>query len=378
MKFIHSLDNQFKVCTETGGLVKFQHDEKSAEWKDGNWRQWPKMVGCIDQGSDGFSAVHAMNRKLKLNLECHYDWCHGACRDLEGAFRATGQWSLMLLFLVILNLPHGPERDEGFRFKQMVDALEHMLENKSPGDFELFQARAPDILKEMGDMIHVQDDENPIDALWRHLKETAAYEKPKYRAKKCQFMGWSRRLAEFLPTWSLTRFRCEYIGLELDMFDSKFFKKEIVVKPDVVAAAEAVTTTAIGCLPLEDKVLRSACKNAVVVCVCVLERDHYRRKLAIMCHVPAPLVLWEGHAAKDMDSSSSCQSWLTQEHRNSFMTHQCDILLMLQDNTLLEQCGFMKFSTVHADEKEAFLKLDDDYASFAGNLALQLVAHRQR
>ena len=146
--------------------MQFQHNEKSAEWKDSNWRLWPKMVGCIDQGSDGLSAAHAMNRKLKLNLEVHYDWYHGDCRYLEAAFRATGQWSLMLLFLVILNLPHGPERDEGFRFKQMVESLEHMLANHTPGEFDLFQARAPDILVEMGDAIEVQGGEQPIEALW--------------------------------------------------------------------------------------------------------------------------------------------------------------------------------------------------------------------
>jgi len=378
VKVIQSLDNQFKICTETGGLVKFQHNPKLPVWKASNWRSWPKIIGCIDQGSDGFSAAHAMGRKLQLNLEMSYDWCHGACRDMECAFRATGQWSLMLLFLVILNLPHGPERDEGFIFTQLVESLQHMLENQTPAEFQLFQSRAPSILEEMGELVEIDEGEQPIDALWRYLKETAPYEKAKYRAKKCQFMGWSRRLAEFLPSWTLTRFRCEYIGLELDMFDHKMFKKDIVVKKDVLAAAEDVTTTAISAVPLEDKVLKSACKNAVVVAVCVLERDHYKRKLSIMCHIPSPLVAWEGRAAKEMNSSTANQAWLASQLGSNFLEHQVEILKGLENHDTLRSTGFFSFEGLADVELDAFLVGDNEYAAFAGSLCLHLAAQRQR
>ena len=176
----------------------------------------------------------------------------------------------------------------------------------------------------------------------------------------------------------MTRFRCEYIGLELDMFDHKMFKKDIVVKKDVLAAAEDVTTTAISAVHIEDNVLKSVCNSAVVVAVCVLERDHYKRKLSIMCHIPSPLVAWEGRAAKEMNSSTANQAWLASQLGSNFLEHQVEILKGLENHDTLRSTGFFSFEGLADVELDAFLVGDNEYAAFAGSLCLHLAAQRQR
>lgn len=51
-------------------------------------------LDVMRSGGDGLSAYHALLYKdgCKLNLAVWYDWSHGACRDVEAAFRkAAGQ-----------------------------------------------------------------------------------------------------------------------------------------------------------------------------------------------------------------------------------------------------------------------------------------------
>lgn len=96
-------------------------------------------------------------------------------------------------------------------------------------------------------------------------------------------MSWIRRSTELLHTWAVTRFKCKFIALELDMLHGSAWKKDVMIRKDTLAAAAETSTTSTSCMQLDAKVLQSACKNVVVVAVAVLERPElYKRELGIM------------------------------------------------------------------------------------------------
>ena len=127
-KWLIAADRQLQVCTSFGGLKFVKPNWSSPTWNDKSWRAWPHMATCLDQGGDGLSAVHAMLYLLSLNVTPWFDWAHGIQNDIWTAFKAVGHYSTMLLFLLIFNICQGPDKEEGLRFQQLQECLEHMTE----------------------------------------------------------------------------------------------------------------------------------------------------------------------------------------------------------------------------------------------------------
>lgn len=185
MKWLGHLDNQLQISTVHPGLRYFQFKHGDDAWADHRWRTWPVLNGCLDQGSDGVAAANAMQYHLGVTCQIYFDWCHSACRDLVAGYKSIGKFSLLLLFLVILNLPRGRDRDEGVRFQQMVERLAYMFSNFQHDNFSLIEARSADMVAELQDKLEVTSESSTGEALWNHLRSEAPHEKKQYRAKLC-------------------------------------------------------------------------------------------------------------------------------------------------------------------------------------------------
>ena len=334
------------------------------------------LTGCIDQGGDGLSASNAMTHKKKLNWFCFMDWSHGACNDLDKGYNKTGNYPFMLLFLVVLNLPHGPEKDEGMRYQQMLECWQYLFNDDMGAENNvLFQARGLDILQERQE---VGVCFNSLRELWQAMQSEMANKKKGYRAKLCQFMSWIRRVKEFLSVWHETLFLCETIALELDMLEGKEFKKQILVKAPILQEAAKVKSTDSSLLQIESRILKSACKNAVACTVALCERPEvHKRKLAIMVEIPWPLAVWQGQAAKDMKDTDANSTWLLGGLGSNFMKHKIAILKQLTTYSVLRRCGFEMTALPDDDELDGILAIEDECAKMAGSLAVQVVANRE-
>ena len=97
VKWLGALDNQ--MFHGISKPLKFFQQAATDQWRPQNWRKWPMLTTTIDQGSDGVCATNCMARMLLINLFVFYDWSHGACNDLNGAYKDLGLYSFMLLFL---------------------------------------------------------------------------------------------------------------------------------------------------------------------------------------------------------------------------------------------------------------------------------------
>ena len=66
--------------------------------------------------------------------------------------------------------------------------------------------------------------------MWTYLKEQSAYQKPGYRCKLGEVDSWVKRSIDFLPEWSLLRFKTEFLCIELDMINDSDLTKPMAVK----------------------------------------------------------------------------------------------------------------------------------------------------
>lgn len=97
--------------------------------------------------------------------------------------KAVGCYHFVLLSLVVMNLPHGPYREQGMRFQQMQESLRDMLDNFNWRTFALFRARVDTIIEEFGDVLDISGSENPHQVLWTHLQSLEAYPKSGRKTK---------------------------------------------------------------------------------------------------------------------------------------------------------------------------------------------------
>jgi hypothetical protein len=251
------------VSTAWEGLSKICPEWDKPEWHDVNWRRWPFLSCTADQGSDGVAGWHAMALKdtLQMNTSVFWDWSHGACNDLKGAYSANGLQPFVLLSLVCHNLAHGPERDQDMRYGQMKDSLQLFYETFTPETSDLFQHHAAKMIEELGTLLEIDDSAVPTAALWRFLKERMRFMTKGYRVSLCRFMAWIRGSRALLGQWTSTLFCCEFLALELDFLQGKAFHEKVLFKKCLVDEAVEHPTTSAGVPQVDAKVADAKTKG---------------------------------------------------------------------------------------------------------------------
>ena len=381
-RWVEKLDNSLQVCTAWKGLRTIQPDWSKPKWHDSSWRTWPRGLSTQDKAGDGLSAMSALKFKpsLKLNVIEYFDFAHLACRSLEEGFRSVGLWSFTLLMLVVFNLPHGPEKEEGMRWAQFTETLSDMVAKfEEPSNFELFKAHLHRMAIELRGIIDFEKFVDQEDAVWEYVKTCERHPiKDSYKVKLGEFMAWPRAAEAFIPVWTLWRFVCEYVAVEMGMISSKAALKIIEV-PTVAAKAAAETkTTDASITQIDTRVLRSACQNAVVCTLAVTSQEPLRRQMVVMARIPSPLSHWEGTAAKDMESVPSNHAWILEQLGKGFMEHQFETLGMLANEQFMRDAGFTEFATADPNDLHGRVVEDDAFAHTAGVLALSLCGAQQR
>lgn len=146
---------------------------------------------------------------------------------MKQALRDGGLWPFLILLLLVSNFGHGPERDELLRFHQMQEALQFLFPHYTAETSDLFKARAPAMLEEMGEKIEGVQGMSAHQQLWRHLQLNHRYPKFGRKVRLCQFMGFQERNVELLGSWSERLFKAELLALENDWLQGKVVQQRI-------------------------------------------------------------------------------------------------------------------------------------------------------
>ena len=378
-KWILAVDNAIKHSTSLPGLAFAKFNSLNNVWRPSNWRKWPHTTCTIDQGGDGLSAVHALMYMLLLNITVLYDWCHGAQRDFFVTFKAIGHFSTMLLFLCIFNFAQGPDKEEGMRFQQVQEALQDMVDKHiDPENFPLLCEYSDQMISELKDTMGLDGLQSPLHSLWEFIKSNALFTKKQYRVKLCEWGAWVAAAEAFLAMYTFTRFKCEYVCLEMDMFGSKGFTKKIIVNREHIKAAAETTTTSIDVTQVDTEILRSCSQTVLVSSVAVMAEPNYKRVLAIMALSCSHIKHWQGSASKAMKSVASNAEWLLLQHKSGFIGHLLETWATLSDMKVLRAALFLEFEGAQVDELVVIAELDDDFAKLQGRTVQHLIAARIR
>ena len=133
------------------------------------------LLASYDQAGDGFNAGYGLVYLKDCNYDAIYDPSHGIDNDVDNSFIAVDRYSLCLLLMVVLNFMHGPEKDEGLRWRQIKECVDVMFNNFNPDSFALLQALGPQMLKELGDRVATNNPDAPLRDLWTYLREGEAF-----------------------------------------------------------------------------------------------------------------------------------------------------------------------------------------------------------
>ena len=257
-----------------------------------------------DHGPDGHSAVYALGHKenLKLNVGWIMDFSHGVKCDVENSYKSINMQPFTLLMMIVFNMGHGPDKDEGMRWAQLQESLEWLFDVFGCGDFPLFEARHVDIVEEMGDELEYVDGEehlSDMERAWNALRRRRQFEKKGRKVIMARFMAWLRGGKELLRQWSWTLFRSEWLALEHDFLQGSALMKKIILPQRELAEDGSAPTTSSHATSVDAKLLRSCCQNAVTITCLVLGERKNRRSLAILVHVPEPVERLHGESAKE-------------------------------------------------------------------------------
>ena len=233
------------------------YDGKKPLWQEKNWRKWPLDVLGIDQGGDGVSGEHALRYKpnLMLNMMMFYEHSHGCNNDLFAIFKANCKMDYALILLVVMNINHGPDRDEGLRFEEFQDMFRQVVDKFPEGKaYSLFRARCGRILEELADDLPPHDGDDPAEGLWQHLRDYNTYGNIGRRVKKCEWMAWHTGAAHLLKHWTLLLMKAEIWCLEADLLKGKKFLALPVVPEHSRVLSENVDRTSTLPVQVETKV----------------------------------------------------------------------------------------------------------------------------
>ena len=234
--------NMLKASTMwEDGIKDFIYDGSKHEWSNANYMSWPTLTLASDQGSDGMSGAHGLLYLLRASLTIIWDPWHGAAWDFEAAAKACGLWPLVLAFLIVVNLPQGPDKDEGLRWEQLNQSTTKYFKKFRAATGSLFQKHAPAMLEQFGQRVPPpESDQTNTDALWSYLEDLLAADTKGSAIDLCRFLAFPRGLGELMATWSWRQMRCEILALDAGMLDSKTFRENALVTSAMLADAEQV------------------------------------------------------------------------------------------------------------------------------------------
>ena len=107
---------------------------------------------------------------------------------------------------------------------------------------------------------------------------------------------------DFLQRLGQERFMRAWLAFENDYLAMAALNHTIEVPKTVIEHGKALTTTSSRVTQVDTKLLRQSAVNNILLSVKFKEHYSHKRIVLILVHVPWPLRLWQGEAAKEMES----------------------------------------------------------------------------
>ena len=232
-------------------------------------------------------------------------------------------------------------KDEGMRFSQMNDAMTALFEFFSCDNSERFQARGPDMLREMCEVIPDSGSANPMQDLWDYMKESAKFVNKYYPSSLVRFMAWVRDSQELLTVWSWLRFKCEWVAIECDFLKGKHFREKLILKKTAIEDGHHTDSTK-HALHMDAQNLKGCCQNSVAIATMFLSAATHKRTLQVLVTTSAPADEWHSESNKRCRSVEGNSDWLFEQQNGGFFKHLIAVIGVMSDQDVLRRCEFFR------------------------------------
>lgn len=182
------------------------------------------------------------------------------------------------------------------------------------------------------------------------------------------------------PHWHVMLFERTLLAIEAGMLRKKKFCERFVVKRD---GEDGEAAPAAASRAVEDKALRGANGNAVVISILTLQEAYYQKAIQTVTAVASELDRWHTAQNRLLRSTTECQTWLVDQTCGADMRHIEAFCTMLTDRVSLEasgvQTGFLPKGTKldkSAPNFDLEVLHEDEQAQLFGIVAIAFGAQR--
>ena len=132
---------------------------------------------------------------------------------------------------------------------------------------------------------------------------------------------------------------------------------------------------------MEDRTLRKACQNALVISVMVLENANHKRVTKTIVELQRLLDDYHTTQNRALRSAADSAEWLEKQINGGIVDHQVSFMRVLSDPSVLMALGFcMNNPKLIAMAKDVNFSLymleEDDQADLVGTMTLSHVGQR--
>ena len=345
-----------------------------------HWSSWPHLNLASDQGSDMLSAMHALlyHEPTKCNITPFYDPSHGVNRDFWLSVTEMGLKPFMLLAMIVINLPHGPDESDT-RYNQLKEIMTNHYQHVSPKLSPIFQTLSAPILREIEHDMVVEEGQSQEEAAWAHLQQEMCYKKKGYKCNIGRFCGVIHAGAALCKRWHATLFEVVVPCIELGMLTQVAMPK---ISLGLVGADDASNqdSTSAKVVSVGDRTLRTCGVNAVVISLAVLADISHYRLLSIITSLAAPSMHFHGATSRALRGAKESQEWLVEMCRTGASEHVMETMVLLSQEsfnefTLFATPGLTQDATKMSEHEIAY---EDQLAAYAGGFAFQMCRNRLR
>lgn len=285
--------------------------------------------------------------------------------------KASNLFEFFLLLMVAMNFQHGPHQDDA-RYSQVRDSVANLWDTMTPEACPLFAARGGDIAKELlGADTMVAGDS--LAQAWTAANSLGLMSRKGYQVNLNRFLGVLSGAKELRARWHSTLFICEWTALELDMVSSKRFLDQALARIEDHFPNERSGSTNTSITTVQDRMLRSACQNSLVITLMLLEEERNMQAVDMVLYVAEPAVKWHTTQNAELRDAHRAAQWLRDQHRSAFMEHLNEIFHRLSSPVALQTLGMHEKDS---GQEEIETAIGDELATVLGDMSLQLVKAR--
>lgn len=360
--------------TELQGLQAFKYDGAAAIWAA--WTDWPHLSLALDQGADGVSASWWMMAQDR-NITIYWDASHGAVNDWKALTKDTRLYTFLADDVGHMERPFGPMSDR-LRWHELSQAWESMFANLSSAECPLFAEKAEEILRQRGGLGSLGGEGDDIHGrLWEDLRRDPPFVAGQQKVNIARFFNSTERAKAELSGWDTVLLNLECLALETGLLTSRKlhrlnFKEPRQENDDTSREAERT-----GRPQMDERLLRTSCKNAVEVGVYMLCEPEHTHWVNIVLAAGGPTEAWHRDQNYKLRSVEGSRLWMIEQLSGSFAAHLHKTWGQLKNLNILKSCG-MRIQAFDDQADAGLIVAQDDLADLLGMGVVSMVFHREQ